>query len=534
MPREAPPLGRGRGTRLGKYQVLAHIATGGMGAVYKARDVDLGRDVALKILPHDLAARPDLVERFRREARHVARLNHENIVTLFEFGQTQDTFYLAMEFIDGIDLATHIINQGKLDPDEAIRILTQATRALEHSHEQGIVHRDVKPSNFLIIRKGDRLTVKMTDLGIAREIEADELRVTGADKTVGTIDYMSPEQARDSRAADIRSDIYSLGCTLYHMLAGRPPFVGTTTELVFKHLEEAPVEIRTINPRVSAGLSFILGKMLAKNPADRYQTPSELLGDLERIDKLGQPKPPEPVAKTPLEIQRRRIRVDQAKKTPEDQIRDDRDTATFPGPSPRQHRVAIGQFERANEALDKGSYDYGLRLLLSCCKLDPANLVYRQTLRRATKAQEQQHSPLSRISSLLGWLLKARLKTAKRARQYVKVLELGEQVLVHQRHDFGAQMDMVEAARELKLVNTAVWMLEQLHRHHPKDGLVCRELAQLYEKRRDFKEAIALWESIQKADPSDTEAHQKTKDLAASETIARGGYEDALEWPQVH
>src|SRR5260370_24408995 len=137
-----------RAVHIGKYEVISHIATGGMGAVYKARDVELQRDVALKILSPEMAAKPGLLERFRREARHAARLRHENIVAIYECGETGDTHFLALEFVDGIDLAAYIERKGKLDPEEARVITVQATRALVHAHSQGIIHRDIKPSNF--------------------------------------------------------------------------------------------------------------------------------------------------------------------------------------------------------------------------------------------------------------------------------------------------------------------------------------------------------------------------------------------------
>jgi serine/threonine-protein kinase len=279
--------------RLGRYEILQHIATGGMGAVYKARDLELGRDVALKVLSPELAAQREALERFRREARSAARLRHENIVTLYEFGEDKGTYFLAMEFVDGTDLHDYITRKGQLDPDEARAILAQAACALDHAHKQGVVHRDIKPSNFLVAREGDRLVVKLTDLGLARLAREDESRVTRSGSTVGTVDYISPEQARDSASADTRSDIYSLGCTLFHMLAGQAPFPdGSLTERVLKHLEAKPPDVREFNPKVSAGLAALLGKMLAKKPEDRYQTPTELLRDLTRpeIDEQDDPQ----------------------------------------------------------------------------------------------------------------------------------------------------------------------------------------------------------------------------------------------------
>jgi eukaryotic-like serine/threonine-protein kinase len=281
-----------RAVRIGKYQVISHIATGGMGAVYKARDVELRRDVALKILSPEMAAKPGLLERFRREARHAARLRHENIVAIYEYGETGDTHFLALEYVDGVDLREYIERKGKLDPEEARIITLQATRALVHAHAQGIIHRDIKPSNFLVARPEGGILVKLTDLGLAREAGDEDFRVTRAGTTVGTIDYIAPEQARDSALADIRSDLYSLGCTLYHMLAGQAPFAeGGLTERLYKHIEAEPPDVLQFNPGVPPGLSYILYKLLAKKPEERYQTPAELLHDLLHVDELKVKKP---------------------------------------------------------------------------------------------------------------------------------------------------------------------------------------------------------------------------------------------------
>jgi serine/threonine-protein kinase len=288
----AAPTAR-RPVRIGKYEVISHIATGGMGAVYKARDVELRREVALKILPPELAAKPALLERFKREAIHAARLRHENIVTIFECGEVGGTHFLALEFVEGIDLCEYIDRKGKLDPEEARIITLQAARALDHAHHQGIVHRDIKPSNFLLSRPKGGLLVKMTDFGLARVAGDEDFRVTRAGTTVGTIDYISPEQARDSALADIRSDLYSLGCTLFHMLAGQAPFAdGGLTERLYKHIEEPPPNVLEFNPRVSPELRAILYKLLAKKPEDRYQTPAELLDDLMHLDHVDIRKAP--------------------------------------------------------------------------------------------------------------------------------------------------------------------------------------------------------------------------------------------------
>jgi serine/threonine-protein kinase len=285
-----PAKGPRRAIRIGKYEVLAHIASGGMGAVYRARDTESNREVALKVLSPEMAAKPAMLERFRREARHASKLRHENIVTIYEFGEAGGTCYLAMEYIDGVDLHEYSERKGPLDPEEARAIMVQACRALAHAHGQTIVHRDVKPSNFLITRQNGRPVVKMTDLGLARETASEEFRVTRAGTTVGTLDYMAPEQARDSGAADVRSDLYSLGCTWYHLLAGQPPFPqGGLAERLYKILNEEPADVRKFNPRVSAATAAVLERLLAKDPDERHQTPAELLADLLALEGGGGP-----------------------------------------------------------------------------------------------------------------------------------------------------------------------------------------------------------------------------------------------------
>ncbi|MFL5243178.1 MAG: protein kinase domain-containing protein [Gemmataceae bacterium] len=301
MSPEGSPKRSPRGQRFGKYEILAHIATGGMGAVYKARDTELGRDVALKILPPNMAAKPIMLERFKREAINAARLRHENIVTLYDWGKVKDTYFLALEFVEGIDLGEYINRKGRLDPEEARLIGIQAAHALNHAFQNGLVHRDIKPSNFLIARPNGSLVVKLTDMGLSRATDDEDFRVTRAGTTVGTVDYMSPEQARDSGAADIRSDLYSLGCTLFHMLTGQPPFPeGSLTERLYKHCESDPPNLLEINPHVSPSLCVILERLLAKRPEDRYATPEDLIEDLVHLETI--PAATIPAGVRPMEL----------------------------------------------------------------------------------------------------------------------------------------------------------------------------------------------------------------------------------------
>lgn len=198
-------------------------------------------------------------------------------------------------------------------------------------------------------------------------------------------------------------------------------------------------------------------------------------------------------------------------------------------PTPEHRRAAAGQFERAKQVIATGSYDYGIQLLLMCCKLDPANLAYRQELRQTEKAKYKNNLRGSRFAVLTTWTTKAKLKAARQTRDYLKVLEYGEAVLVRNPWDIGTQMDMADAARALGLLDLAVWILEHARQKDPRDPPVNRALARLYEQRGNFSQAIALWELVRKAVPQDAEAQHKAKDLAASDTIARGHYEESVQ-----
>jgi serine/threonine protein kinase len=540
-PSRPEPNDARRSRRVGKYEVLGHIATGGMGSVYKARDTLLGREVALKIVPPELSTKPAALERFRREARHAAKLRHQNIVTLYEFGEDNGTYFLAMELVDGIDLHQYITRKGKLKPQRARRILVQAARALEHAHQQGIVHRDIKPSNFMIARRDGHIVVKLTDLGLAREAADDEFRVTREGSTVGSIDYMSPEQARDSRAADIRSDLYSLGCTLYHMLAGRPPFgEGGLTERLFKHIEAEPSDVREFNPQTTPDLLRALKRLLAKKPEDRYQTPAELLADLARGDDPapagrdagssdaippGPPAAPPSSSSTLLDAMPPAAQsLAPASRTPPPVGRPDPSPPSVPGVGQDQRRAAAGQFQRAAELIAHGNYDYAIRLLLSCCKLDPTQLPYRQALRQAVKGKYHNNrpgGPLTWLAKRPSWL---RLQAARRRGNWLGVLAFGEDVLARDPWDVGTQLDMADAAESLGMPEVAVWLLEEARQKDVRDARVNRALARLYEKAGNLSQAIALWDLVRKVDPTDAEAHKKTQDLAARETIRRGRY----------
>jgi serine/threonine protein kinase len=265
---------------LGKYQIEKKIGAGGMGTVYLARDIELRRVVALKVLARDKAQNPTLVRRFKAEAQAAAQLRHDSIVSVYDSGEADGYLYIAMEYVEGQDLHELVNKRGPLPIKRSIEIVKQVASALQHASEQNIVHRDIKPSNILVRRDG---RVKLTDLGLARSVDDTiETGITRAGTTVGTVDYMAPEQARSSQAADIRSDIYSLGCTWYHMLTGGPPFPeGSMTNKLQAHAITPAPDPRALNDQVTEGLVAVIHRMLAKKPADRYQTPAELLKDLE-------------------------------------------------------------------------------------------------------------------------------------------------------------------------------------------------------------------------------------------------------------
>jgi serine/threonine protein kinase len=535
------------GSRLGKYKVLAHVATGGMGTVYKASDEELGRTVALKVLDADMAQKPNTLERFRREARHAAKLTHKNIVTLYEYGNANGMHFLALEYVEGIDLYDYIERKGQLAPEESRRILVQAVQALDHAFQQGIIHRDIKPSNFLLTRERDRMRVKLTDMGLALNANEEAFRVTRAGSTVGTVDYLSPEQARNSAGADIRSDIYSLGCTLYHMLAGQPPFSeGGLGERILKHMQDEPPDVRRFNPLVSDEMWALLQCMLAKQPEERYQTPAELLRVLKGL-------PPQASDGAPLRLPRRTnaprtpppssvpsssgsssMMLPQPEPEPKEpetkevsprpRARQIEDDPTLLNLRPEQLQAASRQYQRAEEARINGNLDYAIELLLNCIKFDPVSIVYRQSLRDIRKTGGRRKGFGRWLASLTTLTTRARLGAARRAGQFRKVLEEGEDVLVRYPGDPKTQMAMAESAEGMGLTHLAEWMLEELRRQDPHYLPAHRALAHIYENRRQYSEAIAVWELVRKVAPHDAEALRKIQDLAANDTIARGNY----------
>jgi eukaryotic-like serine/threonine-protein kinase len=261
----------------GRYRIQRKLGAGGMADVYLAEDQELGRRVAIKILNSRHGNDDQFIERFRREAKNAAALNHPNIVSIYDRGEAEDTYYIAMEFLDGRTLKELIVGRGAAPVNVAIEYARQILSALRFAHRHGIVHRDIKPHNVLVDGEG---RVKVTDFGIAR---AGASQMTEAGSIVGTAQYLSPEQARGGEV-DPRSDLYSLGVVLYELLTGKTPFDGETpVEIAMKHLSNTPAPPSKLRPDVPRELDMVVMRALAKNPDERYQSADEMESDLERV-----------------------------------------------------------------------------------------------------------------------------------------------------------------------------------------------------------------------------------------------------------
>jgi serine/threonine protein kinase len=268
--------GKCRGLVLGKYKVLERIGAGGMALVYLCEHQTMRRRVAVKVLPSSFAQDEEYLERFQREARAAISLKHPNIVRAYDIDRHDKTHFLVMEYVEGILLHDLVRKEGPLAIERACDCIRQAALGLQHAHEAGLVHRDIKPGNLILDRKG---TVKVLDLGLARSAqETGEVLTQGL---LGTPDYLAPEQGRDSHDVDIRADIYALGCTFYYLLAGRPPFAeGTPTQKIVWHQTQPPPPVGLFRPEVPDELEAVLDRMMAKDPKQRYQIPAEVAAAL--------------------------------------------------------------------------------------------------------------------------------------------------------------------------------------------------------------------------------------------------------------
>lgn len=273
---------RGVPLLIGDYLLVDRLGKGGMGVVYQARHRRMQRVVALKVLAEEFAGSSELIKRFEREVVAAARLLHPNVVAAFDAGEQDGIPFMVMEYVDGLDLATVVRRHGPLTPAEAFACLLQAARGLSYAHAQGVIHRDIKPSNLLLARSG---VVKILDLGLARleklffqgADQAVSEEMTGTGTMMGTIDYMSPEQATNTKIADARSDIYSLGCTFYFLLTGKPVYAGDSLiARVLAHREQDPPSLVKVFPDIDPAIEVVFHRMIAKRPDDRFQSSIEL------------------------------------------------------------------------------------------------------------------------------------------------------------------------------------------------------------------------------------------------------------------
>lgn len=273
--------------QLGDYKLLRAVAKGGMGEVFEATQLRLGRSVALKVLNKQLAADAQFLNRFEREAKSAAALNHPNIVHVYDFAHEDGQAYLVMEFIEGQDLAKIVSQTGKMPLKDSLRITADVASALQEAHSKGIIHRDIKPANILLTPKG---VVKVSDLGLARKMDEDsDLTVTGAG--MGTPHFMSPEQARDAHHVDHRADIYSLGITLLYLLTGKRPFEGKSSySIVLAHSTEPLPSGLELGTELPPHVEALLQKMAAKKTEDRYSDYSTLLADIRRVQRGEMPE----------------------------------------------------------------------------------------------------------------------------------------------------------------------------------------------------------------------------------------------------
>jgi serine/threonine protein kinase len=303
-------VGRTNGFTLGQYRILDQLGEGGMGRVFKAEHLAMGRTVAIKVLAPQHTRTEKARALFLREVRAAGRLMHPNIVTAHDANHVNGRHYLVMEYIDGPNLDQLVADRGPLPVGLACDLMRQAAAGLQHAFEMGMVHRDIKPSNILLQRTGGSLSsgwlVKVLDFGLARlgdKGDKGEGTIVAAKNTVmGTPDYLSPEQARSLHMVDIRSDLYSLGCTFYFLLTGQVPFPGgDALEKLIRHTKEEPTALEQLRPDVPQPVADVVRCLMAKEPAHRYQTPVELVSELAPLAASGEPMwgPIRPAARSP-------------------------------------------------------------------------------------------------------------------------------------------------------------------------------------------------------------------------------------------
>jgi serine/threonine-protein kinase len=275
------PRSRRRITVLGDYQLGEKLGSGAMGAVYRARRISTGRPAAVKVLRVHLAKNRLFLQRFLREAQVMARLSHPNIVRCYGMGKKYGRHYLAMELVEGASLGDWLHRLGRLSVGDAIHVALAVARGLQHAHQNGLVHRDVKPDNILITRDGE---IKLVDLGLAKGVLEEDTSATQTGQGAGTPVYMAPEQARSARDVDPRSDLYALGCVLYQMLTGQFPFrAGSSLEVILAKIDGGYSPAAALNAEVPACLDAVLALLLAPHPDDRYQSATDLINEVEEL-----------------------------------------------------------------------------------------------------------------------------------------------------------------------------------------------------------------------------------------------------------
>jgi serine/threonine protein kinase len=263
------------------YKLIGRLGAGAMATVYKARQLSLNRLVAVKILPKKFSLNPEFVKRFYAEGRAAAKLNHPNIVAALDVGRHDDTHYFIMEYVEGYTVYEHLVKEGPYAEAEALAIAIQVAKALNHAHKAGLIHRDVKPKNILITDDG---VAKLADMGLARAVSDREAAEAEAGKAFGTPYYIAPEQIRGKVNIDLRADIYSFGCTLFHMVTGRVPFEGPDiSSILLKHLDEPVVPPDHINTQLTTGISEIVELCMAKKARKRYASTKDLIEDLQAV-----------------------------------------------------------------------------------------------------------------------------------------------------------------------------------------------------------------------------------------------------------
>lgn len=275
------------GQKIPGYKILGKLGAGAMATVFKAKQLNLDRTVAIKVLPRKFAQNPQFIERFYQEGRAAAQLNHPNIVQAFDVGKSGEYHYFVMEFVDGRTVFDDIVKHKRYPEPEAIDIIIQTAEALQHAHERGLIHRDVKPKNIMITKEG---VAKLADMGLARAVSDKEMAEAEQGKAFGTPYYISPEQIRGELKIGPQADIYSLGATLYHMVTGSVPFDGKNPSAVMhKHLKAELIAPDHVNPKLSPGISEVIEMMMAKDPKARYASCKDLLIDLRALRKKEQP-----------------------------------------------------------------------------------------------------------------------------------------------------------------------------------------------------------------------------------------------------